>query len=115
VAVAVAEVAVTADIADAAVAVAGNVDDGLEGLLLVEIAVAEKEIVDTADTADVDGTVVVVLDKALAEGTDHVADVAAAVVVGEMKMQNQIPGMTRADPKAVVLVVAVERMDLSEL
>lgn len=94
-AVAAVEVAVIADIADTAVDVAGSVGDDLEGPLLVEISAVEMEIVDTADNADVDAVV-------------------AAVVDDGMKMQNQILVMTKADPKAVVLVV-VGKMDLSGL
>jgi len=92
----IADTADTADVADvAAVVVVGSVGDDLEGPLLVEISAVEMEIVDTVDNADV-------------------ADIVAAVVGDGMKMQNQILVMTKADPKAVVLVV-VGKMDLSGL
>lgn len=95
-AVEVAVIADTADVADvAAVVVVGSVGDDLEGPLLVEISAVEMGIVDTVDNADV-------------------VDVVAAVVDDGMKMQNQILVMTKADPKAVVLVV-VGKMDLSGL
>ena len=95
-AVAAVEVAVIADTADTAdIVVVGSVGDDLEGPLLVEISAVEMEIVDTVDNADV-------------------ADIVAAVVGDGMKMQNQILVMTKADPKAVVLVV-VGKMDLSGL
>jgi hypothetical protein len=97
VAVAAVEVAVIAVIADTAdVAVAGSVGDDLEDPLLVEISAVEMEIVDTVDNADIDAVV-------------------AAVVDDGMKMQNQILVMTKAYPKAVVLVVVVGKMDLSGL
>ncbi len=96
-AVAAVEVAVIAVIADTAdVAVAGSVGDDLEDPLLVEISAVEMEIVDTVDNADIDAVV-------------------AAVVDDGMKMQNQILVMTKAYPKAVVLVVVVGKMDLSGL